>query len=281
MSTWNRTSMSRMMAIVIVGGAVSGLAAQQPETRPPAQPGAPQPGAVRPGQPQGQPQAAGATAQDNDRRIARWLNVGNKGQLELARIAKERASNEKVKELANTMIEDHQEFGKNLQKIMSGQTVTQAAPATPGQPQRVTAAKPPLLAADDAPPAARNPNAQPVRPESGAMQTRPVDFLAIKEQVCDEVLKDIKKELQELSGSDFDQAFVGMQVGIHHEMLATAKAVRGYASRDFQAILDSEIDNCDSHLEEAKEICKELRGSNDNGSGAKDRPDVKRRPAKE
>jgi predicted outer membrane protein len=292
MNTWSRRSVTRVIAILVVGGTVGGLAAQQQtQTRPPqaqpgaAQPGAAQPGTIRPGQPQ--TQAAGATAQDNDRRIAHWLNIGNKGQIELAKIAQERASNEKVKELADAMVEDHQNFGNELQKFMSGQTLTQTQGAQgqsqTGQPQRVTTAKPPL-SADDAQPAARDPNvqqpnAQQTRPQIGAMAGRPVDFLAIKEQVCNEVLKDIKEELQELSGSDFDKAFVGMQVGFHHEMLATAKAVRGHVSRDFQAMLDEEIENCDAHLDKAKEICEELRGQKD--SSAKDRSDTKRQPEKD
>ncbi len=279
MATMFRASIVRGFATFLIAGTASWAFAQQPVAKQ-----QPQPGGATPfiGQPQpGQAQPMTFSPQDNNRRIAQWLAVGNDGQIELAKIAQEKASSNKVKEFAKTLVQDHQKCATDLQKYTANANLTQNQPITPGQPgnyqtlagqpqpnqpQRIIAAKPPLPADGTQgnnrgnTPQSQRDNAQ---PQSGANMARPVDFLAVKEQVCKETLADIKKELRELEGPEFDKAFVGMQVGIHHEMIATAKAVRGYVSRDFQQMLDTGVEKNTEHLDQARQLCKDLRGHDD------------------
>ncbi len=96
----------------------------QPRTQQgqPAQPG--QPGQRQQGQP----------GQRADAQLAACLIVDNEGEVAVAKLAQQKASNPQVKRFAEQMIEDHGQMLKKLQQV-AGQTGERSATGQQDQPR--------------------------------------------------------------------------------------------------------------------------------------------------
>ncbi len=84
--------------------------------------------------------------------------------------------------------------------------------------------------------------------------------LKMHQQAAQECLSMTKSMMEEKQGAEFDKAFAGSQIGAHVGMLAKLKASQQQASPELASIIKESEQSVQSHLEHAKQLCKELEG---------------------
>lgn len=193
--------------------------------------------------------------QENDSRIVRWLIPDQQTMVECSKMAQERATNDSVKQFAQTMVTEHSSCLDKLES-MRKTTVNSTDTEKPSTP-----------------PIARSENTEVDLKKSGIvirdadgkqrdgkMVYYPTDFVKVKEEICNEMKSAMAKEMKAISGSDFDRAYVMHMVAGHEAMLASCKAVRKTASKDLQVMLDQNIDKMNDHLKQARQLCEQITG---------------------
>ncbi|BBO32282.1 DUF4142 domain-containing protein [Lacipirellula parvula] len=85
--------------------------------------------------------------------------------------------------------------------------------------------------------------------------------LALLQQVKSECLALTEKELSEYKGNEFDQAFIGQQVGAHIGMLAHLRGSKNFASPELQKVISEAEKTTEAHMAEAKKIMSQLRAN--------------------
>jgi predicted outer membrane protein len=240
---------------------------QQPGQAQPAQPGRVQPAQPQqPGQPQirGQAQQQSQQAQLSDSDIAAALILANRKEIAISEMAAEKAENDQVKEFAKKMVQDHQQLAQELQRFtqtagisaeqltldsgeagdrgQSAQDRRQADSADPQRPQDRT-------------------TRQAARPELNRSATAGqggVEFVQLTQELAEESLQSIKKDLAEKSGKEFDQCYMFGQVMGHMHMADTLKVVSNHASPQLKQTVEKGHQKTKEHLEEAKKLTKEI-----------------------
>lgn len=92
-----------------------------------------------------------------------------------------------------------------------------------------------------------------VRSEQEAM---PDKMLAIQREVAQKCISMAKQELEQ--SSNFDQAYVGMQISAHVEMISHLETYKSYASQDLGKVIQESLDTAQGHLRHAKELVTEI-----------------------
>jgi predicted outer membrane protein len=172
------------------------------------------------------------TPQQNDERIVRWLSIDTKGLMHCARGAFDRSGNSAVKQFAKEVADDHQQFQDHF-GAKADDAAKEPAAATSG-----TAA----LVRDDG------------RSRDNSMIFRPTDFLAVKEKINDEAHSRAKKEMGQLSGAEFDDAFLAHMIFGHEMLEISVDVLNNSASSQLHDQLKSLRDMADRHLQRAKEL---------------------------
>jgi predicted outer membrane protein len=70
-----------------------------------------------------------------------------------------------------------------------------------------------------------------------------------------------KQELSSKPSGEFDQCFIGLQIGAHLHVVDSLKVLRNYASGELQQKLDQELQVAQQHLQLAKDLGKKLMDS--------------------
>jgi len=255
--------------------------AQNPPVRPPQQPivggqrqPVPQPGqpAIQPGQPgvvqpgvpgqPGQPLAGQRMHQGtSDQQIAACIAGAAQNEIEIAKFAEPRLQTEEAREFAQRMVREHtpsfealkQKAGELATTLRTSPVLDEAAAvrrdAAPGAEPRVAPGAEPRVAAAVPAPGA---------PATGA-PTAGLDWISIHQQIAEQCLASVKKELASLQGTDIDKAFIGMQCLAHLEMIDKLKVLRNYASNELRQNIDQELQLANTHLTQAKQIKEQLK----------------------
>lgn len=84
------------------------------------------------------------------------------------------------------------------------------------------------------------------------------DFLEVKRQIGDQSLADATRQWNTLSPMDADKNYVGMQIAAHQNYIETSAVLRRYASPQLRDLIDDGIHTAAEHLDEAKEVMREL-----------------------
>jgi predicted outer membrane protein len=213
-----------------------------------------------------------------DQQIAACLWSANRNEVELAKLAEQKAKSDSVKEFAAEMIKDHTQNADKLARI-AGNLVNAGTARTPGTPREVR--KPVLDDPRGATPAAerregreearedRRAGREEAREERTATIAAPgrqvFNWVAIHQEVADQCLQSAKKELGKKEGNEFDKCYIGMQVAAHMMMLDELKVLKNHASGQLQQDLEQSIETTENHLSEAQKIMEEI----------KDKPDQK------
>jgi len=225
------------------------------------------------------------TAQENDRRIGRWLAVESRGIVECAKLAKDHTENQQVRQFADKLVADHQKCcemmenwgrgdsrayppGRNAAKTTTttqeetttttrdGQTTRESTTRREGEQPRTTLQ-------DNTPDRSRT--AVVIRDNGESRNQglvfRPTDFLAVREDVANHLQGVARKEFESCKGAEFDKAFVKHQVMAHECMLATLRSVRTNASSDLQQQIDRGVEQMQQHLNEARQLCDQVGGT--------------------
>lgn len=226
------------------------------------------------------------TPAENDRRIARWLLCDCEAIHGCSQDAKDRLTNEEVKNFAAMMVEHHAKSCAML-KEKRGNVMDKASGYLPNRnpanaEARNDAAAP---ATQDAPqdrPAADKPTAVVIRREDAGTGNRmmyvPADFLRVKEDVCKHMSTVMKSQWKDASGPEFDKAYIAHMVCAHEMALASVKACRATASSEFASELDKGTETLKEHLAKAKELCDKHRTKKDGEKVGAKKPVAK--PAK-
>jgi predicted outer membrane protein len=233
---------------------------QQPQTQPQVQPTRPDQGTVRQGQPgqqvqpgqqlqppgqqlqpgqqRGQLTQQGGQTTSADQQIAAKIHGGSHNEIELSKFAQTKLQSPEARGFAEKMVRDHTADAESYQRWAGKQ-----GDAGVRQDEVATAAA----------------------PRGGAL-----DWNKIHEQVAQQCLASAKQELGRHQGSQFDQAYMGMQLGGHMHMQDELKVLRNYASPELQQQIDKSLQVVQGHLQEARVVMETL----------KDRPSerVSRRP---
>ncbi len=67
-----------------------------------------------------------------------------------------------------------------------------------------------------------------------------------------------KEMLQQLEGSDFDMAFVGLQIAAHTRAVADLNALQGVGSKEMQDVVKQAESATSNHLKKAKDLANQL-----------------------
>jgi len=189
-----------------------------------------QPGAVvQPGQPGRFTDTARAQGQSGsaDQQVAACVHGECNNEIEIAKWAESKCTNDECREFAQRMVRDHTPGCQEMQRLAGDL-------ATHGQGQQGRAAH---------------------STTSGGQ----LDWIAIKHQIGEQCLASVKKELGSKQGADFDKCFMGQQISAHMKVIDELKVLRNHVSSDLQQKLDKELQGAEQHLQLAKQIEQKLK----------------------
>ncbi|HEY4234274.1 MAG TPA: DUF4142 domain-containing protein [Lacipirellulaceae bacterium] len=157
--------------------------------------------------------------QNLDHVLAACLLTGNQGEVELGKLASERASDRDVKAFAEEMVKDHSKQVQTLQQFIGSQ-----------------------------------------QPSDQRSQ--------IERQIAERCTADLKKELEGKSGREFDDCYIGAQIGGHMHMQAALAVISEHASGQLRDIVKDAQPTVDKHLDRAKKLMEQLDKSTSSGRQA-------------
>ncbi|BBO34258.1 DUF4142 domain-containing protein [Lacipirellula parvula] len=158
--------------------------------------------------------------------IAACMLLGNQEEIALAQFAEQHAEHADVKEFAKALVAAHTNAVASIKK---------AAPEVADL--QLTAGK----------------------GVTSDLKSQHHQALAMLQQVKSECLALTEKELGEYKGNEFDQAFIGQQVGAHIGMLAQLRGSKNFASPELQKVISEGEKTTEAHMAAAKKIMSQLK----------------------
>lgn len=240
--------------------------------------------------------------QPMDQFIAAAVAIGNEEEIQLAQLAASRAQSDEVKEFARQMQQQHTELGQKLTQI-TGQRIQleggAGAPVVRGQSpdssdrtQQNQQNQQQDRQQTDRDRSSTSPQGQSSQPgQAGqASQTTQLtqsgsghelhQLVQIKKEIAQRCLQNAEREMQALSGNDFDKAYMGHQAVLHGQMLAALQVYQQHASPQLAQTLAQAEQVTERHLQHAKQLCKQLdgksQGSQERSSTDSDRSSTNR-----
>jgi len=211
--------------------------------------------------------------------FANCLLKHNQAEIELGQFAAEQSQNPRVKEFAQMLVKDHQKVVDKLQQVAGAgglksnrsTTLDDANPTTPGRRINETPGLPGIPGADTATPGVGT-TAETRTPQAGQNPNVALMQVAdIEQKIADRCQQALKEELQSKNGAEFDECFIGAQIGGHMHMLAALEVLSQESQGQVKQIADEARTGVKQHLDEAKQIAKQLK-SGDQGSATATRP---------
>jgi|GEM_PF-1174614 len=237
---------------------------------------------------------AGGMMQSTDQQIAAWLTVCNEGEIRMGQFASKRAKQDSVRKFADQMVKEHSHMNQQLAQFAgqaagggraaerdgsAGAQSPRESGANTGVSARPAGQKAGAGDADaDADDAAPSPGDAAGRESSkgavgGATAAgRPAggfDWLSVKRQIGQRLLASMERDLGKRQGAEFDPAYIGSQIVMHEEMIATQQVLREHASPDLQKVIDGGIEHAQMHLDSAKQIISQLPSAKTSGGTAR------------
>lgn len=201
-----------------------------------------------------QPGQAGAAQDALTKHITVGLVLGNEEEIAISKFGQERAQNEQVKQFAQNMIEQHQQYLSKLQ---------QAAPQTAQMDLTLEGAEGEVgIQGDNAgarpgqSPAAGNQRRAAAGGAGGNDEQQMAQFMKQVKQQC---LHLTTSQLARQQGQDFDKAFMGVQTGLHTGMLAKLQIAEQHVQDDqMKQLIQQGIQTTQQHLQQAQQIMEQL-----------------------
>lgn len=224
---------------------------------------------------QARPAAGNAQASQADQEIAAVKLAMCRNEVELAKLASQKAQSDEVKQFAAKMVKEHSEGCAKLEKwagsagnagvgrnprATTGEIGNATRPATPDAADR--AAQPavrPGAPGATAPgtPAGVRPGADLAR-QRGAGQD--LDWVSIHQEIAQQCLASAKQELEKKEGAEFDKCYIGFVLASHQHAVDADHVFMNHTSPAFQGEVEECLKTTTSHLNEAKDIMKNLAG---------------------
>jgi len=195
--------------------------------------------------------------------LAQWLVNGNKAEIELGKLASEKATAPEVKEFAQMMVKDHSAY---LEKV---------AKFTDEKAHNVAGADRKTF--DD-----QNEEKRPIieKAQTDEPKEQSVGFRGDKHSAMEKIgkragelhLQMTKDLLNKYQGRDFDMAYVGQQIASHTQMLANLKAMEENTTGEFQTVVKEGAKTTQEHLDHAKELSAQLQKQGGDARSTKSAP---------
>jgi len=214
-------------------------------------------------------QPVGHAASQLDEHVAACLVLENDNEIAAAKIAEQNARSDDVKDFAKTMVKDHQQFVSELEKFAGAEVRNRGqrtdnktgAAARRGTDIRADAAAPREPRRDGRAPASNNAATAAPRANTagqGGNQDPYAQMLTIKEEIADECRAATQRELDSKKGEEFDECYMGMQIGAHMRMVDSLKVLERHVSPELQNVLKKGLQTAQQHLDHAKKIKKDV-----------------------
>ena len=263
-------------------GVICVCAVASAQVRPNPRPAAP-PGAAPAAAPAANAQGAHGSA---DQQMAACLLFCARNEVELAKLAQDKAKTDDVKDFAAKMIKDHSQQSDKLSRLAgnlansdtarggSGVEIRREVRKVPAEEGRKEAREDRKEGRDDARATGDREERREGREEArddrrDTRQDRTAtttisrgqgfNWVAVHHEIANECLKSSKQELDKKEGHEFDQCYIGMQIAAHMHMLDTLKVFKNHATGELQQDIEDSIDTTESHLKSAKKIMEDLK----------------------
>jgi predicted outer membrane protein len=205
----------------------------------------------------------GQQAQRVTQHFASCLALANHAEVELGKLAQQRATDPAVKDFARQMVQDHQKQLQQLQQFIPT-----------AQPQERTAARvtPEGQAPQDAAgqPAANQPatDRQIARGDTqrGSAQAAHSPLLQVSTKAAKRELELTKELLSQKQGHNFDMGYMSQQIVAHVCAVAELEALQGQGTPEFQKLTAEAVKKTQQHLEHAKQIAMKLNREEETGA---------------
>ena len=184
----------------------------------------------------------------------------SQSEIQLANFALQRTQNEEVRRFAQTLIKDHVDLNKRLERFASEEVRARwgseaRAPATGSTAPSPNAPAPQPGTATAAQPATA-PGSQPAG--SNAAGLMPGSLFQIRQDISDQVVASIERELGKFQGADFDRAFLGEQFWGHVVFVASATAGSKHVSGELKQVVDEGAKTAEKHLDDCRKLIRDL-----------------------
>jgi predicted outer membrane protein len=195
--------------------------------------------------------------------FANCLLKNNQAEIEISQFAAQQSQNPKVKHYAEELVKDHQKVVQQLQPIAGANSRRAGTPsldtATPGSETRPGASTADRDTAEGLT-SARNPAMR----HSGAL----MQVAQIEEKINDRCNQALREELQQKSGAEFDECYVGAQIAGHMHMLAALEVIPQESQGQLKQIAEEAKPTVQKHLEQAKDLMKQFKNGSENTNQA-------------
>lgn len=182
-------------------------------------------------------------------------------------MAVENAEHDKVKQFAQTLVEEHEGLCRDIEKLQASKGYSKheahSKSAQPSADRATTPQARPRQTAQNQP----GQTGQPVAGQTRTVQADTWDsddqgivgkLEMIAEKSAKKQLEMTKEMLQQRQGKDFDMAFVGMQIAAHTRAVADLNALQGVGSKELQDLVTKAEGATSKHLKQAKDLANAL-----------------------
>lgn len=234
-----------------------------------------------------------------DHYVVSCLKADNNGEITIATLGAQQATNPDVKAFAQEMVKDHTDFLAKLDRFAqehpgtsaSGARIRTEAGAETGRPgadrkdadnregqnseSKNRDRKRDKDSAESRTERANAADSQRDRPgvqvdvnrgevavsRRGGQADITNQLMQIKQEISQKCVASAQRELESKQGGEFDKCFIGMQIGAHMHMADALAVLSNHVSDDLQQILEEGEKSTQRHLEHAKALAKKLEGA--------------------
>ena len=192
----------------------------------------------------------------NDQHLATCAAIDNQTEITLAQFAESHAQSGKVKQFAQMLVRDHQQWQQELEKFAPNAATPQQA-----QSNQAGAARSKIrqVAGTDA----DQQDQKRVQTAGGTNSSAPLDPLQLHRELAAQCLADSQEMLTKKGKEKFDACFVGTQIVAHAASISKLKVMRRHASEDLAKVLDAGLASSEQHLEKAEALMQEISDSSE------------------
>ena len=207
------------------------------------------------------------------------MAIDNQEEVAVARFAQQKAKNDDVKEFAQMLIKDHQDFLQKLAQFSPDATqdsslkdagerttenrtgnATSQTQRNANQRQTTTQNTQPRRVGEPSDKGLAKPNiiertaAKPSLDTADSSQ-----MLSLHREIAQQCLADTKNMLNEKSEDEFDTCFVGLQIANHATMLTKLKVLQRHANNsELKDLLSKGADTTKEHMQHAEKLMDQL-----------------------
>lgn len=232
-------------------------------------------------------------ANRSNQQIAKWVVVDQKHIVDLAEYGLQRTKTPEVRELAETIVREHQQLADRLSAMVNADTIPResrsADEITRDQEQRSGAAEDTVAGSREAR-RNRDDRRRPLenlgdrleegvervadRTERAIENTREairrelnddqpmrgsVAWVDIHRDIAGEVAKTAQRDLEKVHGYEFDASFVGMLSAAHIQQEATLAVLSNRASGDLASTLEEALQTIRQHKQHADRVMQTIK----------------------